>query len=74
MRRLVSLVVVVGLALGVGFGVTACKKEGTMESAGKAADEAVEKLKDVGSNAAEQTGQAIDEAADKAKEAVEGEK
>lgn len=74
MRRLVSAIGVLGLVFGLSVGVTACKKEGSMEKAGKAADEAVEKMKDVGQGAAEKTGQAIDEAAEKAKEATEGEK
>lgn len=74
MRRLVSAIGVLGLVFGLSVGVTACKKEGAMEKAGKAADEAVEKMKDVGQGAAEKTGQAIDEAAEKAKEATEGEK
>ena len=73
MRRFVSTIAVVGLALGLGFGVTACKKEGTMEKAGKAADEAVEKMKDVGTGAAQEAGKAVDEAADAAKKATEDE-
>ena len=73
MRRLVSTVAVVGLALGLGLGVTACKKEGAMEQAGKKADEAVEKMKDVGTGAAQEAGKAVDEAADAAKKATEEE-
>jgi predicted RNase H-like HicB family nuclease len=74
MRRLVSKIAVVGLSVGFAFAVTACKEEGAMEKAGKAADEAVEQLKDVGQGTMEKAGETADEAVEKAKEAVEGEK
>ncbi len=69
MRRLVSMIAVMGLIFGISVGVTACKKEGTMEQAGKAADEAVESV----GEAAQQAGEKAEEAAEAAKEAVQGE-
>ena len=74
MRRLVSKIAVVGLALGLGLGATACKEKGPMEKAGEAVDEAVEDIKDAGQGTMEKAGEEIDEAVEATKEAVEGEK
>lgn len=68
MRRFLSVIAVVGLALGA----VACKEKGAMEKAGEAVDEAVEDAKDVGQGTMEKAGEEMDEAAKKAKEAVEG--
>lgn len=68
MKRFVTFVAVVGLALGA----AACKEKGTMEKAGEAVDQAVEDVKDVGANAVDKASEAAEEAAKKAKEATEG--
>lgn len=74
MRRLVSKIAVVGLALGLGLGVTACKEKGPMEKAGEAVDEAVDDITDAGKGTMEKAGEKVDEAVEATKEAVEGEK
>ncbi|MGH2900001.1 MAG: hypothetical protein ACRDMZ_15105 [Solirubrobacteraceae bacterium] len=66
MRRFLSVIAVVGLALGA----VACKEKGTMEKAGEAVDNAVDDVKDAGDGAMENAGEKMDEAAKKAKEAA----
>jgi len=66
MRRFLSVIAVVGLALGA----VACKEKGTMEKAGEAVDEAVDDVKGMGDGPMEKAGEEMDEAAKKAKEAV----
>lgn len=68
MRRFVSVVSVLGLALGA----AACSEEGSMEKAGKAMDEAIEDARDAGAEALDQAGEKLDEAEEKAKKMAEG--
>jgi hypothetical protein len=68
MRRFLSVIAVVGLALGA----VACKEKGTMEKAGEAVDKAVDDVKNMGDGPMERAGEKIDEAAKKAKEAAGG--
>jgi len=69
MRRVVSLIAVLGLALGA----LACKEEGPMEKAGKAMDTAVEDATEAGKQALDEAGEKVDETAEKAKKMAEGE-
>ena len=68
MRRFVSLVSVLGLALGA----VACSEEGTMEEAGRAMDEAIEDARDAHADAVDQAREKLDEAEEEAKKMAEG--
>jgi hypothetical protein len=60
MRRVVSLVAVLSLALGA----LACKEEGPMEKTGKAVDEAVEDASEAGQQALEDAGEKVEKMAE----------